>query len=117
VPVHTIVLLLRPAADHTNLNGTVEYAPRPGRGKVQFSYEVVRLWERPAEELVAANLGVTPLAVLGRLPASLSLEDGLSVMVQRLADHVTREAPPDWAKKLLSEALLLAGLRESGTRR
>lgn len=111
VPVHTIVLLLRPAAAHANLNGTVEYAPRPGRGKMHFSYEVIRLWERPAEELLAADLGVTPLAVLARLPANLTVEDGLSVVVQHLADRVIREAPPERAKKLFTEALLLAGLR------
>jgi hypothetical protein len=111
VPVHTIIILLRPEAAHANLTGEIEYAPRPGRGKMQFSYEVVRLWERPAEELLAVELGVTPLAVLGRLPADLSLEDGLSVVVQRLAERVTREAPSDRAKKLLTEALLLAGLR------
>ena len=28
-----------------------------------FSYEVVRLWERPAEEFLAADLGVAPLAI------------------------------------------------------
>ena len=47
-------------------------APRSGRGSMDFSYEVVRLWERPAEELLAADLGVAPLAMLGRLPEGLS---------------------------------------------
>src|SRR5437773_1522362 len=31
VPVPSIVVLLRPQAAHANLNGTVAYAPRPGR--------------------------------------------------------------------------------------
>lgn len=46
VPVHTIVILLRPGAAHSSMDGTVHYAPRPGRGNMDFGYEVVRLWER-----------------------------------------------------------------------
>jgi len=111
VPVHTVIVLLRPEAAHANMNGLVRYAPRPGRGSMEFSYEVVRLWERPAEELLGADLGVVPLAVLGRLPENLSLEDGLTVIVQRLAGRVIREAPPDRAQKLLTDAYLLTGLR------
>src|SRR5262249_81514 len=76
VPVHTVVILLRPEAAHANMNGVVRYAPRPGRGSMHFGYEIVPLWERPAEELLRADLGVAPLAVLGRLPENLSLEDG-----------------------------------------
>ena len=48
VPVHTAILLLRPEAAHSNLGGTIAYAARPGRGKMDFGYEVIRLWQRPA---------------------------------------------------------------------
>src|SRR5580692_280089 len=41
VPVHSIVLLLRPEAAHSNMNGTIAYAPRPGRGNMNFDYEIV----------------------------------------------------------------------------
>jgi hypothetical protein len=88
VPVHSVVVLLRPQAAHANLSGAVRYAPRPGRGSMDFSYETARLWERPADGLLAGDLGVVPLAVLGRLPADLSLEDGLAAVVQRLVDRV-----------------------------
>ncbi|MCI0460443.1 MAG: hypothetical protein L0Z62_26110 [Gemmataceae bacterium] len=111
VPVHTIVLLLRPEAAHANMNGVIDYAPRPGRGSMNFTYEVVRLWERPAEELLAADLGVVPLAMLGRLPEGLSLEEGLAVVARRVAERVTAEASPERAKKLLIDAYLLTGLR------
>ncbi len=111
VPVHTVIILLRPEAAHGNMNGAIAYAARPGRGKMDFSYEIVRLWERWAEELLAAELGMTPLAMLGRLPAGLSLEDGLTAVAQRLVERVTKEAPPDQARKLITKALLLTGLR------
>jgi hypothetical protein len=111
VPVHSVIVLLRPAAAHANMNGVICYAPRPGRGKMEFNYEVVRLWERPAGELLRADLGVAPLAVLGRLPEDLSLEAGLTVVAQQLAERLVKEAPPDRARKLLTDAYLLTGLR------
>jgi hypothetical protein len=111
VPVHTVIILLRPQAAHSNLSGSIRYAPRPGRGNMDFGYEVVRLWDRPAEELLAADLGVVPLAVLGRLPEGLSLEDGLAVVAGRVAERLVREVPPERVKKLLTDAYLLTGLR------
>jgi hypothetical protein len=111
VPVHTIILLLRPEAAHSNMNGLIRYAPRPGRGKMDFSYEVVRLWERPAEELLAGEVGVAPLAMLGRLPEGVSLEDGLAAVAKRVVERLVQEAPPDKVKKLLTEAYLLTGMR------
>jgi hypothetical protein len=110
VPVHSIVLLLRPEAAHSNMDGTVAYAPRAGRGKMDFGYEVVRLWERPAEELLAADLGVVPLAMLGRLPEGLSLEEGLASVAQRMVERLKAE-PANQRNKLLTDAYLLAGLR------
>src|SRR5437763_133040 len=111
VPVHTLVLLLRPEAAHANLNGVIGYAPRPERGSMHFGYEVVPLWKRPAEELLAADLGVVPLAVLGRLPEGQPLEDGLAAVAHQLVERLQREAPPDRVKSLLTDALLLTGLR------
>lgn len=52
IPVHTILVLL------------------PRRGRMHFEYEVIRLWERPAERLLAGELGLSPLAVLAKLPQS-----------------------------------------------
>lgn len=111
VPVHSIVILLRPQAAHANLNGLISYAPRPGEGKMEFGYEVIRLWERPVEELLAGTLGTLPLAVLGRLPGSVGLEEGLQAVAQRMAERLHTEAPPDQGRKLLTSAFVLSGLR------
>ena len=113
VPVHTILVLLRPQAAHSNTDGQVSYAPRPGRGRMLFEYQVVRLWERPAERLLAGELGLAPLAVLGGLPEGTTLEDGLAAVVQKLVDRLTHEAQPEQAIKLVTTALLLTGLRVS----
>ncbi len=111
VPVHTTIILLRPEAAHANMNGVLRYAPRPQRGRMEFAYEVVRLWERPADELLAGDPGVAPLAMLGRLPEDQDLEAGLTAVAQRVVERVMREAAPQQAKKLLTDALLLTGLR------
>lgn len=111
VPVHTIVVLLRPEAAHSNMNGMVDYTARPGRGRMVFEYEVVRLWERPAEELLSGDVGVAPLAVLGKLPEDMPFEEAIKGVAQRVVERLLREVAPDRAKKLLTESLLLTGLR------
>jgi hypothetical protein len=111
VPVHSIVILLRPQAAPANLKGVVSYAPRSGRGSMNFTYEVVRLWQRPAAELLAGALGTTPLAMLVALPPGVALPDALTAVAQRLIERLEREAPPDQARQLLTAAFLLTGLR------
>jgi hypothetical protein len=111
VPVHSIVVLLRPEAAHGNMTGSIRYAPRPGRGSMDFSYEVVPLWKRPAAELLAGDLGLVPLAMLGELPAGMALEEGLASVAQQIARRLEQEADPARAKKLLTDAYLLTGLR------
>jgi predicted transposase YdaD len=111
VPVHSSVLLLRQQAEHPNLTGTVQYAARPGRGKMEFGFEVIRLWEIPAEELLRSSLATAPLAVLGKLPETLGLTDGLAAVVRQLAERLEREAAGKQADRLLTAAYILTGLR------
>lgn len=111
VPVHSMVILLRPQAAHSNMDGTVRYAARPERGKMDFSYEVIRLWERPAEELLAGELGTLPLALLGKLPSSLPVEEGMADVLNRLINRLLREGAPEQTGKLLTSAFVLSGLR------
>lgn len=66
---------------------------------------------RSAEELLAGDIGIAPLAVLGHLPRAASKEEGLAAIAQRLVERLLREAASDQAKKLLTDALLLTGLR------
>ncbi len=111
VPVHSILVLLRPQAAHSNVNGVVSYTARPGRGRMDFGYEIVRLWERPAEDLLAGDLGTAPLALLGRLPEGVELVEGLTGIAQRLLERLDRETTPDRSRRLLTAAWVLTGLR------
>src|SRR5207249_3689367 len=113
VPVHSVVILLRPKAAHSNLNGVVSYATRSGRGSMNFTYEVVRLWERPATAFLNGALGTTPFAMLGALPEGVPAADALAAVAQRLIERIDREAPPEQGRKLLTAAFVLTGLRVS----
>lgn len=113
VPVHSIVILLRPQASHANLNGAVTYAPRPARGKMEFQYEPIRLWERQVAELLAGDLGTLPLAILGQLPEGVELEPGLAWVIQQVGERLQREAPPEQVRRLLTATFVLTGLRVS----
>ena len=111
VPVHSLVILLRPQASHSNLNGLVSYSTARGRGSMNFVYEVVRLWEFPAETLLKGAIGALPFAVLGALPGNVPLLDGLTSVVQQIIERVEKELTADQIRKLLTAAFLLSGMR------
>jgi hypothetical protein len=111
MPVHSIVVLLRPQAAHSNLNGAVRYSARPECGSMNFTCQLVPLWERTAEDLLAGALGTTPLAMLGALPEGVELTDGLTAVAQRLIERLEREASHEQKRKLLTSAFVLTGLR------
>jgi hypothetical protein len=110
VPVHSILLLLRPQARLSAQTGQIQYAPRPGRGKMDYGYEIVPLWEHPAADLLAGGPGTLPLAPLGRLPEGLSLEDGVRWAINQMEQCLQRESPA-LAPRLLTAAMVLSGLR------
>jgi hypothetical protein len=42
VPVHSVVVLLRPLADRRQLTGKLRYVGRHRKGRMNFSYEIIR---------------------------------------------------------------------------
>ncbi|HUY34966.1 MAG TPA: hypothetical protein VMV69_19620 [Pirellulales bacterium] len=65
----------------------------------------------PAEQLLVGDLGLLPLAPLGKLCDEVALADALANVIQRLIERLQREAPPDQARRLLTAAYVLTGLR------
>jgi predicted transposase YdaD len=110
-PVHSVVILLRPEADAATITGRLRYQALPRRGAVDFRYEVVRLWERPARRLLAGGPGTLPLAVLGRLPEGRSVEEGLAGVVAAIDRRLRRQTDPAESRRLLTAAFVLSGLR------
>ncbi len=111
VPVHSVVILLRPAADHPNVTGRLAYTGQPRRGKLEFRYEVFRIWEIPAEELLRRGPGVLPLSVLGALAPGTPVEEGIAEIVARLCRRVERSFDHETASHVLTSTFVLSGLR------
>ena len=111
VPLHSVVLLLRRQARHPTLTGMVRYEGTPGQGKMDFSYEIIELWERPVEELLTSDVSLLPLAMLGRVPEGVSVEVGLASVVHQLIERVNQETTSEQGKRIVTSAFTLTGLR------
>ncbi len=111
VPVHSLVILLRPEANDPHLTGKLRYQARKRRGTLTFSFEVLRLWQRPVRRFLTGGLGILPLAPLCRLPAGVSEEEALARVIRQIDERLEAEADPADAKLLMSAAYILTGLR------
>jgi hypothetical protein len=109
VPVQSILILLRPAADHPRLTGQLIF--QAGATRVEFQYEVMRLWQQPVDVFLTGGLTLLPLAPLCQLPADVSVEQALRDVVHRIDERLVAEVPYDRAVKLMTAAFVLAGLR------
>ena len=106
LPVWTVIVLLRPAADGPELTGVFEKS-FPGRGlNLLFRYDVVRIWLEPPEKLLTAGLSVLPLA-----PVSNVAPDQLEAVVRGVAERLKREADPELMTTLWTATTVLMGLR------
>ncbi len=109
LPVLTIVVLLRPAADRSSLRPQLEYQTRGGH--MDFGFDVKRLWTISVETLLTGGLGTLPFAVLGQLPDGVVRDDAMRIVVERMIHRIVAEAAPPEARTLLTAAYILAGLR------
>lgn len=107
LPVATTVVLLRPEASGRELSGRfVQRGPR-GEETVSFNYTVVRLWQRPVDELLTGSLGIAPLAPLG------DVEPGqLPEILDRMDERFAQDAgSPSAIDDLWAATLLMMGVR------
>jgi predicted transposase YdaD len=116
LPVHSVVVLLRPRADRGDLSDTVSYEARPERGGLHFRFEIIRLWQMPVERLLTSGLGTLPLAVLGQLPEGRPADEALAEVIARLSERIETEASPEQGPILLTASFVLMGLRLSRDR-
>jgi predicted transposase YdaD len=106
VPVHSTIILLRPAADGPELNGVFEYRDRQGEVYTWFRYNLVKVWQLNVEELLSAGLPILPLAPV----ANVGLAQLPSVLVA-ISRRLEREASPEEAATLWNATKVLMGLR------
>lgn len=107
VPVLTALILLRPEAESPGMNGRWTSISPGGAGVMEFRYPVVRVWTLPVEQLLAAPLGLLPLATLSD-EAQPVLPDVLRTVKRRFES----EAGDAQARALSVVTFILLGLRQ-----
>ncbi|HZO27729.1 MAG TPA: hypothetical protein VFH48_17260 [Chloroflexota bacterium] len=105
IRVRTTVILLRRQADGRELTGLLEDVEPDGEVTLSFRYRVVKLWERPVDELLSGSLGVLPLAPLAAIWRR-RLPEVLDQLGERFEQAASSSADDLWAA-----TALLMGLR------
>jgi hypothetical protein len=111
LPVHSVLVLLRPKATATDLTGQLDVTGADGPPYLSFRYTVVRVWQEPLASLLGAGPGVAPLALLTN-EAAADLTGAFvrfreRLRADRVADNVERG--------LMGSTFVLCGLRYSET--
>jgi hypothetical protein len=109
VAVSSILILLRPKADGSNLTGNLSYGD--GSHRVEFNYQVVRLWQEPVEGYLHAGVGALPLAPLCAMPAGKPVPEALREVVHEIDRRLAKEVSHGEAVRLMTAAYILTGLR------
>lgn len=107
LPVHSVLVLLRPKATATDLTGRFELPGATGNPYLTFGYTVVRVWQESVAALLAAGVGVAPLALLTNEAAA-----DLDGTFARFRDRLRSAGVPGRVEHgLLGSAYVLCGLR------
>lgn len=109
VSVRSIVVLLRPKADGTNLTGKLDYGD--GKFRVEFGYGVIRLWQEPVESFLHGGLALLPLATLCEMPTDRDLPAALRDVIREIDRRLGVEANHAEAARLMTASYILSGLR------
>lgn len=109
VPVRSILVLLRPKADGTNLTGKLAYGEVECR--LEFGYRIIRLWQQPVDGYLRGGLAALPLATLCQMPPGQPLPTALREVVREIGRRLGNEADHAEAVRLMTAAYILTGLR------
>ncbi len=90
LPILSAVILLRPEADHKDINGRYIIDMSWGFRVADFNYYVIRAWECSAESLLKGDLGFLPFAPLANVPVD-KVPEVLRQVDDRLRRETTRE--------------------------
>jgi hypothetical protein len=107
LPVHSVLLLLRPKANATDMTGTHRVAGADGTPYLEFRYAVVRVWQEPVDAFLAGGVGLAPLALLTN-----EADADLPAAFERFNDTLRAAGTPDNVTKgLIGSTFVLCGLR------
>jgi hypothetical protein len=107
MPVQSVIVLLRPEANATDLTGILEVPGADGRPYLTFRYTVVRVWQESADALFAAGPSLAPLALLTNEAAA-----DLPATVDRFGEQLRADPATGTLKdELVTLSYFLCGLR------
>jgi len=109
VPVRSVAILLRPRADAASITGTMSYMA--GNKRVQFEYDVVRMWQQPVDAFLHGGPGLLPLATLCQVSAGKPIAEWLRAVVREIDRRLAQEADHARAVRLMTAAFILSGMR------
>ncbi|MGL6076287.1 MAG: hypothetical protein ACRC8S_19200 [Fimbriiglobus sp.] len=107
LPVHSVLMLLRPKAHASDQTGTLSITGADGAEYLNFRYKVIRVWEESVEGLLKSGPGIAPLALLTN-EATQNLDSAFDRYVEQLkVDGLPRSVE----QSILSSLYFLCGLR------
>jgi predicted transposase YdaD len=107
LPVESVVVLLRPEANLSILDGLYERRlPGVAEPYLQFHYRVIRIWELPVEKVLSAGITVLPLA-----PISAVRQNELPAVIERMNKRLDAESDQATIGELWTATCVLLGLR------
>lgn len=109
VPVRSVVLLLSPNANHRKLSGVL--ATGEGDHRLEFHYEVVRVWQESAETYLKVPIGLLPLGAISKLDPEMPTIAAASAVLRRIEERLHQELPHDLASLLMQATGILAGIK------
>lgn len=110
LPVHSVIVLLRPEADNPALTGRLTVPSPIGGEPLIFHYQVIRVWQLPVEDILAGGLGTLPLA-----PIAMVNFSELPGIIRQIETRFEQETHTEVAKKLVASAYILTGLRHTAS--
>jgi hypothetical protein len=112
VPVHSVLMLLRPKANASDQTGTLAVLGADGQPYLQFRYSVIRVWEESIDRFLSAGVGLAPLALL-----TDEADANLPAAFVRFRDRLQAAAAPATVTgSVFGSAMVLSGLRYHDTR-
>ncbi len=107
MPVHSVLVVLRPKANATDQTGTLELTGADRTPFLTFRYTVVRVRQETVAGLLAAGPGLAPLAILTNEAAA-----DLDGAFERFRDRLHQpDVPRNVAEVLFGATFVLSGLR------
>jgi predicted transposase YdaD len=106
LPVRSLVVLLAPSANLSNLTGTYERGFAGESPYLRFAYQVIRVWQLPVETILSSGLGTLPLA-----PISAVTRAEVPAVIERMKERLRGRREQALAKDLWTATFFLLGMR------